>query len=174
MKKKHDALKIVILSVLLVVVLFVVESIVILRDKGDYIQSYKQYCPMNCPNTLWTCTEGDIYFASDESGEVLGASIVDEKISYFVIDFDWSSRNFIISELNDISYPYIESLPFCFKGRASYSEDSCTLRYGASTDEDHYFGERERGEVTLTFIKSDLTAPFSFQSEESLNELPFR
>ena len=78
-----------------------------------------------------------------------------------------------VCDLDDIAFPDDALNGFCFRGKASYTKDSCTLVYSAANDKEHYFGDR-KGEVTLTFIKSDLTAPFSFSNEASLNELPFR
>ena len=145
-----------------------------LRDRRLYMESFEQYSPTSCPNTLWTCTDGDIYFASDENGETWGASRIDGVITCYRIYFKYSQgEGFDVSELESLSVEEIKSWPFCFRGGASYSEDSCTIVYQADDDTEHYFGERE-GEVTLTFIKSDLSAPFSFDSEECLNELPFR
>ena len=63
-----------------------------LKESGEYFDLFYQYCPMNCPNSLWICTEGDIYFASDENGETLGATRVNGEIAFFEMDFDWRNH----------------------------------------------------------------------------------
>ena len=134
---------------------------------------YEQFCPVNCPDTLWTCTVGDIYFASDENGDTMGAAMAGGEINCFSVQFYSRSPAFRLLTLDSVSNPYREGCNHYLYGDAEYSESGCTLTFDADDDTAHYFGERE-GEVTLTFVRSDLTAPFSFDREESLEELPFK
>ncbi len=174
MSNKAKVKRIIILVVIFAVVYWIADTIIYLNGRAAYIKSFGQHSPTSCPSTLWTCTEGDIFFASDEDGNIRGAARTGESVICFRMYFIQSQgRGFNVSELDSLSNANVKSWPFCFRGSASYFEDRCVITYQASDDAEHYFGERE-GKVTLTFVKSELTAPFSFYSEESLNELPFR
>lgn len=131
------------------------------------------FCPVNCPNSLWVCTEGELYFASDKNGRTLGAARMDGAVAYYGISFDWKTRGFDVWKLENIAYPHIEYHASRFGGAASFAKDSCRLTYYDVNDRERLFGTH-KGKVKLTFVRTSLGAPFSFDGEASLNELPFR
>ena len=157
------------LSLLILEVLFICWRVC----KSDESLVYKQSYPGGCPNTLWTCTEGDMYFAVDENGETMGAVMAEGKTRYFYIRFYSRTQGLSVLTLNDIARPDRESCQHCFYGELDCTEDGCTLSYDGADDKERYFGERQ-GRVALSFIKSELPGKFSFGDEGSLGLLPFR
>ena len=134
---------------------------------------YEIYSPANCPNSLWVCAEEQVYFACDADGKTIGAARVNGESRYFTVFFNERGASCSLSTLGNIAYPYGEERSHYFYASVKYAKDRCVLKYDAAEDVEQYFGKRN-GKAKLTFVRSNLQAPFFFDDEASLNELPFR
>lgn len=155
---------------------FICEIIIIGRScsiGGQEIRDFEAFYPGACPNTLWTSADGDTYLVSDESGETLGATRAGGRTRYFRVHFYMRANAISIMTLNSIDHPYLAGCNHYLYGEIKCAEDGCVISYGAADDREQYFGKRE-GEASLSFTRSPLPAPFSFDDEASLNALPFR
>lgn len=176
---KRETRKIIILLVLSVLLVFSSVYLLCIDDwlnqNSVFLDSYAQYCPSQCPNSLWISTDGDVYFAVDSNKQALGAERADGGTKYFCPHFSYHDRvgRFSFQELDDMAFPEYGDPYRSYIGECSYSKDRLTITFDEAGDEDLYMG-RGDGEEQLTFVRTELTAPFSFDDEESLNELPFR
>ena len=176
---KKETRKIVILLVLSVLLVLIAVNLLYidswLNQNEIFLDSYAQYCPSQCPNSLWTSTDGDTYFAVDCNNNALGADKADGKTTYFYPHFSYHDRvgRFSFQELDDMAFPKYGDPYRSYAGECSYSKDSLTITFDKAGDEELYMG-RGDGDVKLTFVRTNLTAPFSFDDEASLDELPFR